>query len=79
MSHANDYEALIIRLYEIRRTKIFIGIFIGICLLNSHLALSAQPSESLKFTTKKCYNVGGEGGWDLVTFDTKHHHALHPF
>ena len=71
MSHANDYEALIIRLYEIMRTKILRGFF-GICILNSRLALSAQPFESLKFTTKNCYNVGGEGGWDLVIFDTKH-------
>ena len=35
--------------------------------------MSAQPSESLKFTITNRYNVGGEGGWDLLTFDTKHH------
>ena len=48
------------------RTKILRGFF-GLCILNSRLALPAQPSESLKFTIKNRYNVGGEGGWDLVT------------
>ena len=60
MSHANDYEALIIRLYEIMRTKILRGFF-GLCILNSRLALSAQPFENLKFIIKSRYNVVGEG------------------
>lgn len=58
------------------RTKIFIGIFVGLCLLSSRLALSAQPSKSLKFTITNRYNIGGKGGWDLITFDTKHHHLF---
>lgn len=47
-----------------------------ICLFGCHLALSAQPSEGLKFTITNRYNVGGEGGWDLLTFDTKRHHLF---
>ena len=58
------------------RTKNFIGIFVSLFLLSSRLALSAQLSESLKFTITNRYNVGGEGGWDLITLDTKHHHLF---
>ena len=54
-------------------TKTLIQIFVGVCLLSSHLAQSAQPLESIKFTLVNHYNVGGEGGWDLLTFDAKRH------
>lgn len=54
-------------------TKTLIQILIGVCLLSSQLALSAQSLESNEFTLAEHYNVGGEGGWDLLTFDTKHH------
>ncbi len=53
--------------------KTFIRIFVGICLLSSQLALSAQPLESTEFTLVDRFNVGGEGRWDLLTFDTKRH------
>ena len=53
--------------------KTLIKILIGVCLLSSQLALSAQPSGSAEFTVVDRYNVGGEGGWDLLAFDTKHH------
>jgi YVTN family beta-propeller protein len=54
-------------------TKTIVRIIFGVCLLNSHLALSAQPSESIKFTLVNRYAVGGEGKWDLLTFDSKRH------
>lgn len=54
-------------------TKTLIQILIGVCLLSSQLALSAQSLKSNEFTLVEHYNVGGEGGWDLLTFDTKHH------
>ncbi len=53
--------------------KTLIWIFVSIFLLSSHLAQSAQSSESIKFALVNHYNVGDEGGWDLLTFDTKRH------
>jgi DNA-binding beta-propeller fold protein YncE len=50
-----------------------IRIFILAGLLSSQLAYSAQSSDSSKFKLVHQYNVGGEGKWDLLTFDTKHH------
>jgi DNA-binding beta-propeller fold protein YncE len=47
-------------------------IFVG-CLLISQLALSAQPADSGTFKLINKYNVGGEGRWDLLTFDAKQH------
>lgn len=44
----------------------------GVFLLSSQLALSVQLSSD-KLATIERYNVGGEGGWDLLTFDSKHH------
>lgn len=54
-------------------TKTLIRIFVGACLLSSQLALSAQSSENTEFTVVNNYSVGGEGGWDLITFDAKRH------
>jgi DNA-binding beta-propeller fold protein YncE len=54
-------------------TNTLIQILIGVCLLSSQLALSAQPLESTEFTLVDHYGIGGEGGWDLLTFDTKRH------
>jgi DNA-binding beta-propeller fold protein YncE len=54
-------------------TKHLITILIGVCLLSSQLAQSAQPPQSINFTLIDHYNVGGEGRWDLLTFDTKRH------
>ena len=53
--------------------KTFIWIFVGVCLLSSHLAYSAQPSESMTFNLVDHFIIGGEGRWDLLTFDAKHH------
>jgi YVTN family beta-propeller protein len=54
-------------------TKTLIQILVGACLLSSQLAQSAQPPESIKFTLVDRYNIGGDGRWDLLTFDTKRH------
>jgi DNA-binding beta-propeller fold protein YncE len=40
--------------------------------LSYQLAQSAQAAESTQFKLVNKYNVGGEGGWDLLTFDSKH-------
>jgi len=53
--------------------KTVIRVVAAACLLGSHLAQSAQPSESINFTVENRYNVGGEGRWDLLTFDAKRH------
>ena len=55
------------------RTKTLVRIFVGVCLMSSPLAQSAQPTESINFTVVNRYDVGGEGGWDLLTFDAKRH------
>ena len=56
--------------------KTLVWTFVGIFLLSSHLALSAERSENLKYAITNRYNVGGEGGWDLLTIDTKRHHLF---
>jgi DNA-binding beta-propeller fold protein YncE len=48
-------------------------IVLAVCLWTSHLAHSAQAPESIQFTITNRYSVGGEGGWDLLSFDAKHH------
>ena len=53
--------------------KIVIRVCIGMCLLSSHIAQAAQPSASGEFKLVNRYNVGGDGKWDLLTFDSKHH------
>ena len=45
-------------------------IFAG-CVLISQLAQSAQPVDSGTFKLLNKYTVGGEGRWDLLTFDAK--------
>lgn len=52
--------------------KTLTKLLIGACLLGSQLALSAQSSESTEFNVVDRYNVGGEGGWDLLAFDAKY-------
>jgi len=44
-----------------------------VCLLSSQFAQSAQPLDNIKFAVVNRYNIGGEGGWDLLTFDAKRH------
>ncbi len=53
--------------------KYLIRIIVCVCLLNSQLAQSAQPTKNIRFTVANHYNVGGDGGWDLLAFDAKHH------
>lgn len=53
-------------------TKTFIWIFV-VSVLSSHFAYSAQPSEMIKFKLTDRFNIGGEGRWDLLTFDAKRH------
>lgn len=45
----------------------------AVCLLGSHLAQSAPQPDSVPFAIVHRYAVGGEGGWDLLSFDAKHH------
>ncbi len=54
-------------------TKTLIRIFVGVYLLSSHITQSARASANIKITLVDHYNVDGEGGWDLLTFDTKRH------
>ena len=56
--------------------KTLVWTFVGIFLLSIHLALSAERSENLEYAITNRYNVGGEGGWDLLTIDTKRHHLF---
>lgn len=53
--------------------KIFAPIFLGVCVLSSHLAQSAPLPKNTKFALIERYSVEGKGGWDFITFDTKHH------
>jgi DNA-binding beta-propeller fold protein YncE len=54
-------------------TKILTRFLAGICLLSSQFAQSAQPLDNIRFAVVNHYNIGGEGGWDLLTFDAKRH------
>ncbi len=53
--------------------KNFYLILVGAGLLSTQIASSAQVLESNKFALADRYIIGGEGGWDLLTFDAKHH------
>ena len=50
--------------------------FIGIFFLSCHLAQSAQAKDNIKFSLANQYNIGGEGGWDLLALDAKRHHLF---
>jgi len=45
----------------------------AVCILGSHLAHSAPLPDSAPFAIAHRYAVGGEGGWDLLSFDAKRH------
>lgn len=45
----------------------------AICLLGSQLVQSAPLSDFAPFAIVSRYAVGGEGGWDLLSFDARHH------
>jgi len=47
--------------------------FIAFCLLFSQFVLSAPQQEDSKSNLIDHYTIGGEGGWDLLTLDSKHH------
>jgi YVTN family beta-propeller protein len=53
--------------------KTLMGIIASVCLLGSLPAHAAQPLQSPGFILTNRYPVGGEGRWDLLAFDTKHH------
>jgi YVTN family beta-propeller protein len=53
--------------------KTLVHTVLGMCLLSSQLALSAQPPKDIKFSIVNRFNVGGEGRWDLLAFDAKRH------
>ena len=53
--------------------KTLFQLIVGFCLLSCQLAHSAQPLESSIFKLVDRFNIGGEGRWDLLTFDAKHH------
>jgi hypothetical protein len=53
--------------------KILVRILIAAFILSSQLAHSAQAAENAQFKLVNKFNVGGEGRWDLLTFDAKQH------
>jgi len=53
--------------------KNFFQILVGTCLLSVQIASSAHVTGNDKFALVDRYTIGGEGGWDLLTFDAKHH------
>jgi YVTN family beta-propeller protein len=53
-------------------TNTLIQALLSACLLCGYSALSAHPLESTDFTVVGHYDVGGDGGWDLLAFDSKH-------
>ena len=56
------------------RTKnYFIQCVVAACILTSSFAYSAPVSDSSPYFISNRYQVGGDGGWDLVTFDAKRH------
>ncbi len=50
--------------------RTLIQIFVSIFLLTVQ---PAQSAENIKFSLVNRYNIGGEGGWDLLTLDAKRH------
>ena len=54
-------------------TNTKLQILAGICLLGSQFACSAQAAEGRPFAHVDRYAIGGEGRWDLLTFDAKYH------
>ncbi len=56
--------------------KYLIHFAVAACLLACHLAHSAPSLESIRFTLANRYQVGGEGRWDLISFDAKRHHLF---
>jgi YVTN family beta-propeller protein len=54
-------------------SKTLVQILIGISLLSQQLAYSAQATKEEEFAVVDHYLVGGEGRWDLLTFDQKRH------
>ncbi len=50
-----------------------VRIIIAVFILSSQLAFSAQTPEIPQFKLVNKFYVGGEGRWDLLTFDTKQH------
>ena len=54
-------------------TQILARIFFAAVLLLGHPAYSSQPAEHIRFKLLNRYPIGGEGKWDLLTFDAKRH------
>jgi YVTN family beta-propeller protein len=50
-----------------------IRILICACLLGISSSLSAQPLENTHFNVVDRYIIGGNGRWDLLSFDNKYH------
>jgi YVTN family beta-propeller protein len=55
------------------RSKLFLNILASTFLLSCQLAHSVESSDVVKFKVTNHFNVAGEGRWDLLTFDAKHH------
>ena len=53
--------------------KTFLWVIVGVCLLSGHLAQAAPSLGIIKFSVVDHFKVGGEGGWDLLSFDTRRH------
>ena len=52
--------------------NLWIYFLAGMGLLSNLLIPVAHSAENVSVKTVFQYKVGGEGGWDLLTFDPKH-------
>jgi YVTN family beta-propeller protein len=57
----------------IMHTTKLLRLLVWICILCCQNAKAEQSLENPQFALMKKFNVGGEGGWDLLTFDAAHH------
>ena len=58
------------------RNRTLFTVVLGACLLGTHLAQSEPLSGTAQSALVDRYPVGGEGSWDLITFDAKRHRML---
>ncbi|MDB5821509.1 MAG: beta-propeller repeat-containing protein [Herminiimonas sp.] len=54
-------------------TKTLFQLLFAMCALGTNAVHAVQSSSNAKFSLSSHYVVGGEGRWDLFTFDAKHH------
>jgi YVTN family beta-propeller protein len=56
--------------------KSLLLLLIGFCLLHTTYVFSEPTQVDVSQKNIKRFNLGGEGGWDLLTLDTKNHHLF---